>query len=258
MKCVTATEHPVIARPPPNRRPRRRVLWALGAMAVLASAGTAFAANIDVSSEDVTVNMVTANSGAPTVYAWDDFERTVNPLQGSNSPSANLWKPEVGSWLTNGTTAQASSSNADANTLIDAPGVDASLVVTITPVGGNPTPGVTFNDDGTDNMLLLYTKAAGGTLTLYTYFGPTRVFLAGATGIGPRATPFELRVTSVGPVITVFVNGTQVMTETLAGANLCKFKDIGCAPNGGPNVGFGLWADTDTVSTFNDFRIESA
>ena len=258
MKRVTATEHPVTTRPPANRRPRSRVLLALGALAVLASVGTAFAASIGVSSEDVTVNMVTAGSGAPTVYAWDDFERTVSPLQGSNAPSTNLWKPGVGNWLTNGTTAQASTSNADANTLIDAPSVDASLVVTITPVGGNPKPGVTFNDDGVDDMLLLYTKAAGGTLTLYTYFGPTRVFLAGASGIGPVGTPFELRVTSLGPVITVFVNGTQVMTQTLAGANLCKFKDSGCPPNGGANVGFGLWADTDTASTFNDFRLESA
>ena len=258
MKRVTAAKHLMIARPPGNRRPCSRALMALGALAVLASVGTAFAASIGVSSEDVTVNTVSAGSGAPTVFAWDDFERTVSPLQGSNAPSANQWKPEVGNWLTNGTTAQASSSNADANTLIDAPGVDASLVVTITAVGGNPTPGVTFNDDGIDNMLLLYTKAAGGTLTLYTYFGPTRVFLAAATGIGPRGTPFELRVTSLGPVITVFVNGTQVMTQTLAGANLCKVKDSGCPPNGGANVGFGLWADTDTASTFNDFRIESA
>lgn len=203
------------------------------------------------------MNDVISPSGAPTVYAWDDFERTVNPLQGTAAPSTNLWRPGVGSWLTTGTVARANTSSADANTLIDAPSVDASMVVTITPIGGNPKPGVTFNDDGTDDMLLLYTKAGGGTLTLSTYFGPTRVFLSAVTGVGPVGTAFELRVTSNGPTITIFVNGSLVMTQTLAGSNLCKFKDMGCAPNGGPNVGFGLWADTDTASTFDDFRIES-
>ena len=76
---------------------------------------------------------------------------------------------------------------------------------------------------------------------------------------GPVGTPGELRVTSIGPVISIFVNGgsTPLISQTLSGANLCKFKDIGCPPNGGANVGFGLWADTDTASLFDDFRIES-
>ena len=81
--------------------------------------------------------------------------------------------------------------------------------------------------------------------------------LASVGGVGPVGVPFELRVTSVGPKITIFVNANPVMTQTLSGATLCRFKDIGCAPNGGANVGFGLWADADVTSTFNDFRIES-
>lgn len=257
MNRETATE----PNAPPRLRaylgPRWRITLAAGSFAVLASVGTAFAASVGVASESVSVNTVSGSSGAPTVYAWDDFERTVNPLQGSNSPSANLWKTGVGSWLTNGTIAQASTKNTDANTSIDAPGVDASIVVTITPFGTIPKPGVTFNDDGTDKMLLLYTKAGGGTLTLYTNFSSNRVVLSSVTAVGAVGTPFELRVTSVGPTITIFVNANLVMTQTLSGANLCKFKDIGCTPNGRANVGFGLWADTDTASTFNDFRIES-
>ena len=257
MKRKVSQEQIRASRSPVRRGPRRRVLLAGLVFAVLAGVGSAFAASLGVSTEEVTVNDVISSSGAPTVYAWDDFERTVNPLQGTAAPSTNLWRNGVGSWLTNGTVARANTNSADANTLINAPTVDASMVVTITPIGGNPSPGVTFNDDGTDDMLLLYTKAGGGTLTLSTYFGPTRVFLAAATGIGPVGTAFELRVTSNGPTITIFVNGSLVMSQTLAGANLCKFKDIGCPPNGGANVGFGLWADKDTASTFDDFRIES-
>ena len=85
------------------------------------------------------------------------------------------------------------------------------------------------------------------------------MFLASTSGVGNPNSTFELRVTSNGPTITVFVNGTLRMTQTLTGTNLCKFKDTGpgCVADGKPNVGFGIWSDTDTTSTFDNFRVES-
>lgn len=243
-----------------RRRPRRRVLIVGAALAIASTlVGRAFAAGLFVSSEQITAQNLTGVSGAPTVYGWDNFDRVQNPLQGTASPGGTVWNAQIGTWLTNGTTARTSTSNTNANMLMNAPTVDASLVVTITPGTGTARPGVTFNDDGDDNMLLLYSSSGGGTLTLSTYFGPTRVFLASVNGVGNPSSSFELRVTSIGPTITVYVNGSIRMTQTLTGANLCKFKDTGpgCVSDGQANVGFGLWADTDTQSTFDDFRVES-
>ncbi len=243
-----------------RRRPRRRVLIG-GAALIIASLllGRAFAAGLLLSSDQITAQNISGVSGAPTVYSWDDFDRVLNLLPGSVSPGGLVWKPQIGTWLLDGATARTSTSNKDANVLMDLPVVDASMVVTINPGNGTARPGVTFNDDGTNNMLLLYSASGGGTLTLSTYFGPTRVFLASTGGVGNPNSTFELRVTSIGPTITVFVNGTLRMTQTLTGTNLCKFKDIGagCTPDGVANVGFGLWADTDTSSTFDNFRVES-
>ena len=243
-----------------RRWPRRRVVVAGVLLAVMSVViGRAFAANLLLSGEQITAENLDGTSGAPTVYGSATFDRVQNPLQGTTSPTGGFWKPQIGTWLTNGTTARTSTSNANANVIMDAPAVDASMVVTINPGNGTVRPGVTFNDDGNNNMLLLYSSNGGGTLTLSTYFGPTRVFVASVNGIGNPNTAFELRVTSIGPTITVYVNGTLRMTQTLSGANLCKFKDIGpgCVSDNQPNVGFGLWADSDTSSTFDNFRIES-
>ena len=241
-------------------RPRRRVLIAVAGLAIAALLiSRAFAAGLLLSSDQITAQNITGVSGAPTVYSWDDFDRVLNLLPGSVSPGGLVWKPQIGTWLLDGATARTSTSDKDANVLMDIPTVDASMVVTITPGIGTARPGVTFNDDGTNNMLLLYSASGGGTLTLSTYFGPTRVFLASTSGVGNPNSTFELRVTSNGPTITVFVNGTLRITQTLTGTNLCKFKDTGtgCVSDGNPNVGFGIWADTDTSSTFDNFRVES-
>ncbi len=243
-----------------RRRPRRRVQIAL-AVLVLASLliGRAFAAGLFVTSDQITAQNLSGVSGAPTVYSWDDFNRVLNLLPGSPSPGGLIWKPQIGTWVLDSATARTTTKNKDANVLMDLSVVDASLVVTLNPVGNNARPGVTINDDGSNNMLLLYSSAGGGTLTLSTYFGPTRVFLASTGGVGAPGSSFEVRVTSNGPTITVFVNGTLQITQTLTGTNLCKFKDIGtgCVSDGRPNVGFGIWADADTTSTFDDFRLES-
>ena len=243
-----------------RRRPRRRVLVAAGALAIASMLiGRALAAGLILSGEQITAQNIDGTSGAPTIYSWDNFDRVLNLLPGSVSPGGLVWKPQIGTWVLNGATARTTTSNKDANVLMDLAVLDASMVVTITPGNGTARPGVTFNDDGTNNMLLLYSSAGGGTLTLSTYFGPTRVFLASTSGVGNPNSTFELRVTSNGPTITVFVNGTLRMTQTLTGTNLCKFKDIGpgCVSDGKPNVGFGIWADSDTLSTFDDFRLES-
>lgn len=245
-----------------TRGSRIRPYWAVALAALLAifGIGSAFAASLGVTPAALTAANIAGGSGAPTVYSWDNFNRVITPLQGTSMPSGAFWKSQIGTWTANGTTARATTLNTDTNTLTDAPSSDASMVVTITPKGV-ARPGVTFNDDSTNNdMLLLYNSAGGGTLTLYTYFGPTRVFLASGGGVGPIGTPFELRVTSKGADITVSVNGVQKIAVTLTGTNLCKAKDLGpgCIPDGVANNGFGLWADNDTSSTFDDFRLESA
>jgi hypothetical protein len=242
-----------------RHRPRRRVFVAVAGVLAVAAAGRAFAANLSLSPDQNTTQNIVGTSGAPTIFSWDDFNRTTTPLEGQTTPGGLNWKPQIGTWPLNGTTVRTNTSNADANVIVDLATLDATMVVTMTPVGTNARPGLTFNDDGSNNMLLLYSSAGGGTLTLWTYFGPTRVFVASTAAVGVPGTSFEVKVTSNGPTITVFVNGTLRLTQTLTGTNLCKFKDTGagCTPDGRANVGFGLWADNDTSSFFDDFRLES-
>jgi hypothetical protein len=242
-----------------RHRPRWRALAVVAALLAIGVAGRAFAANLLLASDQNTTQNITGTTGAPTIYAWDNFDRSGN-LEGSTSPGGLVWKPQIGTWPLNGTTARTNTNNADANVVIDLSTLDAAMVVTMTPVGTNARPGLTFNDDGSNNMLLLYSSAGGGTLTLSTYFGTSRVFLASTAGVGAPGTSFEVKVVSLGPTITISVNGTLRLTQTLTGTNLCKFKDTGagCTPDGRANVGFGIWADNDTSSFFDDFRLEGA
>lgn len=238
-----------------RRRRRLTAVAVVGALAAMA-ARDGLAAQLPIDASALTAATVVGTAGVPTVFAWDNFDRAT-VLNSQPSPNGTIWKNQIGTWQTNGATARTTTNNRDANIVMDLTTVDVSMVVTVTPLGPNPRPGVTFNDDGNDNMLLLYSDTAGGTLTLFTYFGPTRVSIASATGIGPAGTPFELRVTTNGPNITVFVNGSLRIGVVLAGANLCLAKDTGCAGDGQPNVGYGIWADRDTTSVFDDFRLES-
>ncbi len=124
----------------------------------------------------------------PTVYGWDNFNRTMT-LNNSVTPSGKVWRSQIGTWVANGTTGKTTTTSPLANIVMDAPTTEVSTVVTITPQGGNPRPGVTINDDGRNALIVQYSQLAAGTISLITYTNASRSPSAPPAASGRRTRP---------------------------------------------------------------------
>jgi hypothetical protein len=236
---------------------RTGALAACALISILPFAGRALAADLGpIDASPQTAATIDEAPVVPTVYGWDNFDRT-GPLSNAVTPSGAIWRSRAGTWTSDGTAAKLATNTNAASIVIDAPAVDASVVATITPQNGNPRPGLVINDDGTNSMLVVYSQVAGGQLVLMTSQRGVQVTVASAGGLNGQGTPFELRVTSIGTQISVFVDDQLAISYALTGATACLIKHIGCEGNGVPNTGFGLYASRDTGSVFDDFRIEA-
>ena len=246
---------------------RRSSLLAAAIMLAVGVAAPGFAATLAVTSTMVTSTGVATGSGAPTVFAYDNFDRatTVNPFNGTASQGGLVWQTRSGSFrITAADRARANGGTSSYdNTDLDVNAIDRTTIVTLFPQSASPTAGLSINNDGDDRLTVLYSYASGGTLTLHRVAaGPTRTVLATATGVGTfnATTPMVLKVVSAGAAITVSVNATVRITHTLTGTDLCRIKDVCVLPavaDGVANDSFGIAADMDASSRFEDFRIES-
>jgi hypothetical protein len=239
----------------------RQRFGAAAALLAVVSVGTATlasSAQLIVTPRTLTAVTTTGGAFAPgTVITSDSFSGTGN-LPGQATSSGATWvKSGGGNWQVNGSTVSTTGNSPGASVVVNAAMLNYAAFVTITPLSTTPTPGLTFNNDGTNMMVVEYTAASSGTLRLFTLFGGTKTAVATATGIGPIGTPFVLKATSNGPNITIATNGTTRISYTLTGTNACLAKHIGCAGDGTPNTGVGLWADRDSSSTFSAFRVEA-
>jgi hypothetical protein len=183
---------------------------------------------------------------APTVLTWANFTGTTGTNLGGralNGPGS--WVADVGTWTIQ--TNQAGSSNAAISNLdVSVGSQNASVLATLT-IGASANAGLVANDNGTVALYALYSKAAGGTITLYKYSGGATV-LATATGVG-TPTSGTLKVDSTTTTIKVSWNGTQIISYALTAAEATTFHSAG-------NNRFGLIADSDAVTRFDDFHVD--
>jgi hypothetical protein len=91
-----------------------------------------------------------------------------------------------------------------------------------------------------------YSSASSGRIDIATVFNGTQTVLASVTGVG-RTSPATLSATYTDGVVTVRLNGIQQLTTTLS---------FGNALLAGFSTRSGLYADSDALTTFDDFRCE--
>lgn len=183
---------------------------------------------------------------APTVLAWANFVGTNGTnLNGRALNAGGNWIADIGTWTIQSNTA-AASNVAIANLGVATTTPSASVTATLT-IGASANAGVLANDNGTVALYALYSRAGGGTIKLYKYSGGATV-LATATGVGTPGSG-TLRLDSTTTTIKVSWNGTQVLSYTLTAAETT-------ALHGTANNRFGLIADSDSVTRFDDFHID--
>jgi hypothetical protein len=220
----------------PLRRAFRLVRRAsLGASLVLAVGSTnASAAVITIPPRTLTATTVTGPTGAPTVYVWDNFDRANGAI--GTAIATNVAR---------------STSVATGNATINVPNVVNGRIDVDLTFGATAQVGVDLDDDGSNNIMVLYRKSgATSQVRLYTWIGTGALPPPVATANVTSATAAALTVVANGSTVQVLWNGTQIITYTLTAAEIAALK------NAGSNQ-VGLWAESDPTSRFDNFRFQS-
>ena len=188
-----------------------------------------------------------ASTGAPNVLTWANFAGTTGTnLSGKTLNGGGTWIVDGGTWTIQ-TNAAGSTNVALANMDTNVGTQNASALATLT-FGAAANAGLVALDNGTTALYTLYSKAAGGTMTLYKYAGGA-VVLATATGIGTPASAL-VKLDASTSTIKVSFAGTQVLSYTLTAAEVTALKAAA-------NNRFGLVADSDGTTRFDDFHVDN-
>lgn len=189
---------------------------------------------------------VTQGTGAPTVLTWSSFTgATGTNLSGKALNGPGTWIVDAGTWTIQ-TNRAAASNTTRANMSVNVGTQNATAVVTLT-IGASARAGLVVNDNGTAALYAIYSRNAGGRIRLYKDNG-TQTLLATVSGVGTPASAV-LKVDSTTTTIKVSFAGTQVLTYTLTAAEAATYHAAG-------NNRFGLIADRDTVTRFDDFHVD--
>jgi hypothetical protein len=215
---------------------------------VLASTGSSSAASLGpLASGSLGAWSLTGGTGAPTVAGWDNFTRP-NGTNLNGQPTAGggpAWQVITGTW-TNTPNGAKSSNTADAAIVVDCGSSNLTTTAVMSMPLGNFSAGLTLKATGSWLLTVDYSSASSGRIDIATVFNGTETVLATVTGVG-RTSPATLSATYTDGVVTVRLNGVQQLTTTLSWGN---------ALLAGFSTRSGLYADSDALTTFDDFRCE--
>ena len=229
------------------RRTLRNLAAILIAVFVALSVGVSAATLNGVAAAKIGAWNIPGTTGAPNVLAWANFNGTTGTnLNGQALNGGGTWSADIGTWTIQTNTA-AASNTALANLVTSAGTNSASVFVTLT-IGASARAGVLALDNTANAVYALYSKGAGGTVQLYKYNGgPT--LLATVTGIGTPASAI-MKLDATTSTLKVSWNGAVVLSYTLTAAENAVFKT-------GTNLRYGIIADNDAVTRFDDFHVDS-
>ena len=215
---------------------------------VLVDLPEASAAVITIPPRTLTATSVSGSAGAPTVYVWDNFDRANGAI--GSAVVGGVWGQNIGSWTIQANQARATSI-ATGNVTISVPNVVNGRIDVDLTFGATAQAGVDFDDDGSNNMMVLYRKSgATSQVRLYTWIGTGALPPPVATANVTTATTAALAVVANGSTVQVLWNGTQIINYTLTATEIAALK------NAGSNQ-VGLWAELDSTSRFDNFRFQS-
>lgn len=216
--------------------------------AVVATGIPAFAASLNgLTAAPLGAWNVPGGTGAPTVLTWASFTFPNNTnLDGAALDGGGTWIADIGTWRVQANEARVNKTSL-ANISVDVGTNSASVSATLT-FGPSARAGVMALDNGGVAFYALYSKTGGGTIQLYKYSGG-QVLRASTSGIGTPASA-AMRLDARTNDLTVSWNGSVVLSYTLTGPEIGAFKS-------GTNTRFGIIADNDNLTRFDDFHVDT-
>lgn len=207
----------------------------------------AHAAVVQLTGSTLFATRLTTGSAVPPPLVTEDFSVGGN-LGGRTASNGNVWTalPSSNRWrVQNGVATSRGDANASA--FVDVGRSQATVSVVLRP-GSERNAGVVLNANTAGTVAVHVLYRAGGTieLRLRGLSGTTPQTIA-TVGVTPTGQPVTLEVTmGAGGVLTVRFAGSLVGTRTLAAADWALLSS---------NTRFGLAADADADTTFDDFAV---
>ncbi len=209
-----------------------------------------------VSSANLTAVKQISSSGAPTVTAWENFTGAngTNINGTTTDGGSKTWVAVRGTWRIRGN--QADVNNGDVALVVNAGTPHQAVEATVFRGGTTFDVGVVFNMNasGTDFITTELTSNSSGQLEMWRYNG-SWTLLATASNLysGPASgwpTSANLRASSVGGNIAVYLDGALQISHTLSAADQTTFVNAN-------HQYFGLYSYFDGASRWDDFHIDS-
>jgi hypothetical protein len=236
-------------RTPDRSRRLPRTLAAITLPALLAGALlVAHAASIGLTSNSLAAFTFTGGPSVPNALAYTDFSGT----DGQNITSVPLatgqtWTVGAGNWSVSGN--EATHNNTPmANAWVSVGTTSAAVQVNLDFPATARRAGVTLLGDATSFLYAVIDNGNGGQVLLYKRVGTTSTLLGSATNVGLPSTAV-LRVEAFTNTINVYFSGTLVISYTLTSAEVTQFKSS-------THVRYGIIADSDPQTNFNDFEVD--
>ena len=236
---------------PAKSRSRRWLGTACGTAVMLLLGGQGVgAAPVILPPSILNVFHIVGSTGAPRVRAWDNFNRSDAAL---GSPVVGgVWGTRNGMWVIDSKAAK-STNVASSTATLSLPTILNCRVDLDLSIGPTAHAGLNLSDDGTSNILVLYKKTSTvSELELLVWIGgsgplPTPVATA-PVATGSTAT---ISVTLSGSDVTVLWNGVSTINYALTAQESTAVRDTN-------SIGYGVWAQSDAVSRFDNFRVETS
>lgn len=210
-----------------------------------------------VSSGDLSSFSIASGSGAPTVLTWENFDGPDGTAISGTNPDwgPGTWRSLGGFWSIQGNEADSTSVGLGSINVHSPGTLDAAIEVKLNRFGSTTfDAGILFNDNDYSVMIMRYQSGGNGTLALTNWDGGystmatvTNLYPA---GIATAPAVITLRVRAVGTLVEGYIDGALVLTYTLTAGEQATFKAAA-------HDGYGLWAEQDGTTKFDDFHIDT-
>lgn len=228
----------------------RALLATAVVVALAAGSAVAAAASLPTTRAMLFASDLVGSTGAPTVLAWSNFTGASGTnLSGKALNAGGAWTVHLGTFVIDTLNrGRATPATAYANMSVNAGVVAASVEVVLTFTTTARRAGVTFNDDGSNGMFAEFSDLNGGQALLFKADTTGITQIGSALGLGAPAS-VTLRVDATTTTTKVFVNGVQKIAYTLTALESTTFRSAA-------NTRFGLIADNDAGTRFDDFHVD--
>lgn len=229
--------------------PSRRLLGVLLVVAALAVPAQVAAKSLgSVTSTSLGAWVLAGGTTVPTVVAWTPFTgANGTSLPGQTLNGTGTWASDSGTWTISSNRAGTTSAGLG-NLDIHAGTQNATVVVTLI-IGASANAGVVaLRNNSNVALFATYSLASGGTIQLNKFNGSTSN-LSTVTGVGTPSTA-EFKLDATTNTIKISFNGTQVMSYALSAGDITALKAAA-------NDRFGIFADNDAVTRFDDFHVDT-